>query len=513
MSRITGVIVALATATAVLTASSPASTVGAAAPPGAAELPREIPNGVELTLADGDRFRVWTSDNFRTVWGKRFDAATASWGGRAVVVRRKNLECGDVDARTSNGAVAVIAECDPGYSEDTAPTSSRALWSADTVTWSSYELEGEAYEEPGISPNGANAVWPERGGYVILSPTGFARHRLDTRGQEYTTTATITDEQQVSYLYGAQLDNRCRIVVQSRTGDAKPTRQELPLEDGCSDSSFENLDADTAWFGDSTDPAQRSTIARVDAASPWAVTEIAPVRAPGLVTHDTGRLSTDFFRAPGLPLLALGAARGRRLRAQSYDSATQSWGPERLAYAAGAGKKCGWGDTWIEPPLDVIAVDLVCGARDVVLTTADGITWRALPMGGNTYGVSPDGRFVAVPSRSQTHVISAERGVVTLLGGVTGQCDVVVPDGPGAAVLLTAAGRHRGWPTILKTSGPSGWQRPSRTKLPTFAEACAEAGSTLYDLPYRFAIHSRWKGYSVRIVQRDGVWTVRRGRF
>ena len=208
MFRITGVIVALATTAAVLSG----STVGAAppaAPVPTAELPREIPGGVELTLADGDRFRIWTSDNYRTVWGKRYDAASGGWGERTVVLRRKNLECGDVDARTSAGAVAVIAKCDHGYSADQAPTSSRALWSADTVTWSSYQLEGEAYEEPGISPDGVNAVWPQHGGYLTRTAAGFAAHPLDTEGEEYTVTATITDQAQVSYLFGGQTGRRC----------------------------------------------------------------------------------------------------------------------------------------------------------------------------------------------------------------------------------------------------------------------------------------------------------------
>ena len=194
MSRITGVIVALATTAAVLTG----STVGAAPPPPAVEaagLPREIRGGVELTLADGDLFRVWVDRDQEAVWGKRLDAATGTWGGRRVVLREDDLSCGDVDARTSNGAVAVMAQCDPGsYAEDQAPTGSRALWSADTVTWSSYELEGEAYDEPGISPDGSRAVWLQFRGYVTFGPDGFTRHRLETPGQEYTTTVTITDE-------------------------------------------------------------------------------------------------------------------------------------------------------------------------------------------------------------------------------------------------------------------------------------------------------------------------------
>src|SRR4051812_48664768 len=160
MSRITGVVVALAAAAGVLTG----STVGASPPPAVArtaELPREVPGGVELTLADGDLLRIWTSRSYKVVWAMRRDAATGTWGERREVLRKRNLYCGDVDARTANGAVAVLAQCDRySYAEDQAPTSSHALWSADTLTWSSHELDGEAYEEPGISPDGRNAVWP-----------------------------------------------------------------------------------------------------------------------------------------------------------------------------------------------------------------------------------------------------------------------------------------------------------------------------------------------------------------
>lgn len=516
MSRITGAVVALATASAVMTTAGSTTTADTARVVAAssAELPREIPGGVELDLTDGDRFRVWTSDNFRTVWGRRYDATAGTWSTRQVILKKKNLYCGDVDARTASGAVAVIAQCDRGgYAEDQAPVSSRAIWSADTLTWSSYELEGEAYDEPGISPDGTNAVWPERAGYLTRTEAGFVRHRLDTRGIEYTSTAVITDAGQVSYLFGAQDGGRCSLVALTRTGDAQPVRQQIPLANGCQDANFANVDSDTTLFGEFSSPANLTVIARADAASPWAVTEIAPADAPGLVVHDTGRLSTDFFEAPGLPLLALGAARGRLLHAQAYDPATQSWGPTTMAYDAGAGQTCRWGETWIDPPLEVIAIELLCGTGHVVLTTADGVTWQALRMRQNTWGFSPDGRYVAVPAKTVTHIISAERGVVTVPGGVTEQCDVVVPDGPEAAVLLTAAGRHRGWPTILQQSGPSGWQRPLKTKLPTFSEACVEARTMAYDLPYRFAISSRWKGYRVRIVERAGKWTVRRSRY
>ncbi|CUR61672.1 exported hypothetical protein [metagenome] len=511
MSRITGVVVALATAAAVLTGSTADAGTGAAAQP-TAQLPREITGGVELTLADGDLLRVWAAEDHRTVWSRRYDAATAAWSGRAVVLRKKNRACGDVDARTANGAVALIAECDRyGWSEDQAPTSSRALWSADTVTWTSYPLQGEAYEEPGISPDGRRAVWPEHEGYLTFGPEGFTRHAMATRGQEYTATTTITDTGQVSYLYGAGLGRRCGLIALTRTGDGPPSKQVIGFDGACTDSGFANVDSDTALFGDFSDAAQVTVVSRADAGSPWAVTAIAPASAPGLDRAGGRRLPTDFVDARGFPLLALGAGRGEPIRAQAYDPATQTWAPPSVAYDPG-GRTCRWGDNWIAEPLAVVAVTVRCGSRSVVLTTSDAVTWQALPMGRHVPGISPDGTYVAVPGPSSTSVISPERGVMTLPLGVTGACDVVVPDGPDGAVLLTAAGRHRGWPTVLQHSSPTGWDRLSRTTLPTFTPTCVEARSSAYDLPYRFDIHSRWEGYTVQVVQRGGEWTTSRSR-
>ncbi|WP_439938972.1 hypothetical protein ACS3YM_04975 [Nocardia sp. N13] len=512
MSRITGVIVALATTAAVLSG----STVGASPPPAAAEaagLPRVIRGGVELTLADGDLFRVWVDRDQRAVWGKRLDAATGVWSGRRVVLREKDLACGSVDARTSNGAVAVMAACDSGktYAEDQAPTGSRALWSADTVTWSSYELEGEAYDEPGISPDGSRAVWPELRGYVTWGPEGFTRHALEAPGREYTATATITDDAQVSYLYGANVaPRRCRLLVLTRTGDGAPSRQEVPLADACQDANFANVDSDTAWFGDFSNPGWVSVISRADARSPWAVTAIAPATAPGLDDTD-GRLATRFFTAPGQSLYAVGSARGRVVRAQAYDRLSQTWGRPTTAYDAGR-KRCRWGDNWWAEPPGVVMAALSCGGRNVVLTVRDGAPWQALRLGRHPYGLSPDGRYVAAPGRSRTHVISPERGVVTLPGGVSGRCDVVVPDGPDGAVLLTARGRHGGWPTVLQHSTPDGWSTLAKTSLPTFAPDCVKARSSNYELPYRFDVYARWTGYTVRLVETDDGWTVRRTR-
>ena len=133
-------------------------------------------------------------------------------------------------------------------------------------------------------------------------------------------------------------------------------------------------------------------------------------------------------------------------------------------------------------------VDLTCGGRNVVLTTQPGSSWQALRMGTARLGLSPDGRYVAVPGRSRTSIISPERGVVSLPLPVTGRCDMVVPDGPDGAVLLTAAdgttAGRRSSSTPQPTAGP---HCPGR-HLPTFGTTCATVESSAYDLPYRFDV-------------------------
>ncbi|WP_374455839.1 hypothetical protein [Nocardioides sp.] len=506
MSRITGVVVALATTAAVLTGSTAGAGTGAAAPP-TAQLPREIIGGVELTLADGDVLRVWTAESHRTVWAKRYDTATGAWGARTVVLARKNLFCGDVDARTANGAVAVIAECDRyGWSEDQAPTSSRALWSPDTVSWTSYELEGEAYEEPGISPDGSRAVWPEFRGYVTFGPEGFTRHTLSTPGQEYTATATITDTGQVSYLYGRGFGGRCGLVVLTRAGAAPPTRQEIAFDGACTDSNFANVDSDTTLFGEFDYPATVTTIARASADSPWAVTQVAPVDAPGLVTVERGTY-TRFFTAPGSPLVALGSRTGRRVRAQVYDPGTQSWSAPITVLESGA--QCNWGPGETAQPLAVIVAVVRCRGNHIALTTRDGLAWQALRMGPRSLGQTRDGQYVAVPGPASTHVISPELGVVTLPGGVAGRCDVVVPDGPDAAVQVVATSGSRQWPVVLRHVSSGGTERLGRARTPTPGR-CREVEQS-YDRPTRFDMGSTRmdRGQTMQVVRRGDDWQVR----
>ena len=509
MSRITGVIVALATATALMSLPSSASmsTAPMAAPP-PAELPRAIKDGVELTLTDGDLFQVWSSPGHKTVWGKRRDAATGRWGERQVVFRQDYIECGRLSARTASGAVAITAACDsPTFRIDQAPGHPQAIYSADTLTWTSRELEQEADEPPGISDGGTTAIWPQDDGNVVTwSGVGFADQQLDPGEVNYpdSVAATITDAGDISYFFLIEPGTPCRVGVMTRTGDAAPVRQELLLEGDCSNAT--SVGTSTVWWDDTDDLLRRTTVTRADSASPWAVTEPAPIGAPGLVD---GRMGPVGVSAPGVPLLALGSARGHQIIAQRFDPSSQTWSAPAVVHDAGSAR-CRWSDGRIDPPLRVIAVGVTCGERRVMLTTADGVTWRVLRMATTALGVSADGRHVAVPMRNRTSIISPGHGVVTIPAGAHGRCELVVPDGPDAAVVLTAAGRNLGWPTVLKRSGPSGWRARTSTRLPTFPRPCRLVRPNLVDPPYRYEMFNPRHTYTVQILERNGRWTVRR---
>ena len=399
MSRITGVIVALATAAAVLTG----STVGAEPAPAAPPAARAAAGDPGRRRADAGRRRPAARVGGRQLprgLVRRRDAATGAWGRALEVLRSKNLFCGEVEGRTANGAVAVLAQCDRGgYARTTAPISSRAMWSPDGVTWSSYTLDGEAYEEPGISPDG------QQRGVAACTALHHAHrgrvrdHALDTDGQEYTVTATITDTAQVSFLYG---DSRAAL----RPRRADPHRRRRadpaggPARQRVLGHSFANVDCrHDVWFGGDPSQAARRVISRADAASPWAVTAIAPADAPGLVQRRPDASTTDFFAAPGVPLVALGSERGA------------GSGPSSTTRRRRRGARPRWCTTPAQPvplgrQLDRRAARRdrrraevrrrQRGAHDARRRRLAGAADGQAPL-----GLSPDGAYVAVPGPHQ----------------------------------------------------------------------------------------------------------------
>ena len=479
----------------------------------ATDLPQEVDGGVVVDLADGDRFKATVSRDLRTVWGSRYDATTGSWGARSVVFRKRNVYCGDVDARAAGTAVALIAECDEGgWSEDTAPTHSQALHSPDTLTWQSFTLPGEAHEEPGISPNGANAIWPMHQAWVTRTAAGFQVVEHELPGQEYTVTGTISDAGDVSVLYGGvrARGEDCAINVLTVPAAGVDITQQLAADYACADVGLVNTSATTVLLGEPDHPESLVTIARRDTASPWAVTGMAPETAPGLVRHrGKGTAATLFASSPGLPLLAVGSPNKQTFYVQSYDPAAQRWSEPRTIGKSIAG--CTWGDNFIGEPLAVFALRLKCGSKRRVLVSTDALMWHDVGLDRSPLGVSPDGEYVAVSNQKRTLVFSRERDLVRLPLPTRARCDVVQPVSPDAAIRLTTTNK-RGWPGRLDESTPSGW-KGTTTKIPRLrvgTDVCDSVDAELYERPLSYGFGGQRRAVSLAVVPNGDGWKVRR---
>lgn len=480
----------------------------------ATELPQEVDGGVVVDLADGDRFKVTVSRDQRTVWGSRYDGATGAWGRRAVVLQKQNVYCGDVDARAAGTAVAVIAECDKGgWSEDQAPTHSQALYSPDTLTWQAFTLPGEAHEEPGISPSGANAIWPLHGGWVTRTAAGYRVVEHELPGQEYTVTGTISDAGDVSVLYGGARDSdgsSCVLSVLTVAASGTETGQQIDVENACADVDLSNGDATTVFFGENGYPESTVTLTRPDTASPWAVTGIAPKTAPGLVRHrGKGTATTLFPSSPGLPLLAVGSPDRKSFYAQTYDPVGQRW------YAAtrisSNGRRCTWGDNFIGEPLGVFALRLTCGQEKRVLVSVNGAVWHDVALGHSPLGVSPDAHYAAVSNRKRTLIFSRERGLVRLPLPTRAACDVIQPISPDAAIRLTST-NERGWPGRLDQSTASGWRRTTTTfpRLRVGTDRCTRADADVYVHPVQYSFYGANRAVGLTVAPSGDDWKVRR---
>lgn len=527
MRRPTGAVVALAAATTVLTtsAAAPGSTARTAPTTSPAELaalaaglPRPTARGVELTLADGDRLRLATTRDQREVVSRRYDAATAAWGPVRRVLREPRLYCGGLDARTSAGAVAVIAQCDRGgYADDQAPTSSYALWSADGVRWEARRLRGEAFEEPGISPDGQSAVWPQHERYTTFAAgAGFVTREVDAPGQEYTVTATVDDSERVSFLYGGGSRSvDCALQVRIRTADGPVEAGSLDVADACADVLLANVDATHVLVGDPGTPAYVTVVARSDTASPWTVTRAAPAYAPGLVEHSPRRGEpATLLAARELPLVAVGSPDRHRFLAQTYDEATGRWAAPVEVVRTPA--RCVFSGSASSDPLAVLVTGLSCrdGRRrsTLELVSTDALTFTTLRRGPRSpVGISPDGAWASVTHRGRTTVLSRERGLVTLGLGASRTCDLVVPSGPDGVLRLTSDGRGRGWPRVLQRSTPDGWTRVSSARARVEPDGrCGFVDAVGYGRPYVWNLAGAVDvGLVVSFRQVDGTWSAR----
>ena len=358
VSRCTGVIVALAA-----TAASP-DRLGAAASPAAAAAARVPCRHRRRRPAAGDRGRGrgrrWptaTSCGSRaarttaTVLGPApYDAATGTWGERhggapaqEPLLRRRRRPDGQRRRRRDRAVRPVRLLRGPRP-----PSASHALWSADTGDLVVVRARGRGLRGARHLPRRQQRGLARVRRLRRPAPRRDSRATAcDTRGKEYTSTATITDQEQVSFLFGATDRPRgARLVVLTR--DRCRRRR--------SDRSCRSHRRLRGHRPRQRRPghrvARRPHRPRVphDRRSRRPVLAVgghrrSPRRAPRACSgrgRPRRRLLHGARRCRSSPSAP---ADRRRFRAQGYDPVSQTWGPTVLAYDAGA-RRCRWGDNW-----------------------------------------------------------------------------------------------------------------------------------------------------------------------
>ena len=338
----TGVIVALATTAAVLSG----STVGAA-PPGdvrtgatARAAPGRSRDGVELTLADGDQLpHLDVATTYRTVWGKRYDAATGYLGrAPAVVLRaRRTSTCGDVDART--------AERRGGRDRQVRPQLLRGRSGADLLPRALVARHRHLVvvraarvrptRSPASPPTASTRCGRSTAATSRAPRPASRRTRSTAEGEEYTVTATITDQAQVSYLSADRAvggaPSSCSPAPGTPSRPARSSRSPARARTATSPTSTPT----PPWFGDFERPRlpsrhlaarRRITVGRDRGGAghrSW-----AGLRRRGVWTPGSSRL-------PASPCTPSGPVGVGTIRAQAYDRSTQTWGATEVVHEAG----------------------------------------------------------------------------------------------------------------------------------------------------------------------------------
>ena len=409
-----------------------------------------------------------------TVSIQHLDAATGQWDAPSTLVHtRGRVTCGAIDGRASAGGYAVLVECDKPYYEDQAPVHSLALVSRDGRTWSRTRLPGEAYQEPAVSPSGTYAAWlvGQTGQFVEWSAaTGFGKparttYRYDSGGE----TPVVDDTGTVTVIGPEPPEPRsegCAIGIHTRDLAGALTHVQLAGDTGCTEGSFQNVDALTV-LGGGPDRANQLTVARASVGAPWAVTKLAPADLPGLVQYGYSRkrITTYFVYSsvPGSPIVAIGSPDRHRVLVQRFDEATQSWGPQTQVVAKGRRCRDAYVDLADTPALYVAA--LWCGKSQVVLVSPDAVTWTVRDVGRRPWTVGAGG--VALPGTGGTTVVGTD-GVRDFAATTDGPCDVVQAGRPGELVRLH--GRGNRWPSRVQVSTGGAFRTVSKAR--PFAEPC-----------------------------------------
>lgn len=434
-----------------------------------AGLPTDVFHGQVVDLADGDRYEVTFAKQGQNIRGRRWDAATRTWGSRRVIFTDPDLRCWGLSARGSGTGVAVRIGCGPDFAEEEGDGHPYAIVSADTKTWTSRRLPGGFDRwEPGISPSGTGAIWSRGADYYTWSAAaGFVRRVAAPPPEMYVEAPMITDDGTVTIAY---TDDTCSAIFDRYVTPGVPTRQVLPTPDDCFPDAVASINANTVAFGDMNDALATARLTRPDDAAPWVVSALAPRSAPGLIEDQYNNpldVAPILLDVPDRPLAVVSNGQDE-LHVQLYDPALQSWqAPSTIVERAG-GTKCRLRNDFT-PDLGFYSLSLRCAGPDRVVTSPDGGTWTAIPMRAQHAGSNGDVGLLAIPDRSSTVVLGKDTST-TLPVGTDGGCDVIVPIASDRLLRLTASKGSRGWPDLLQRSTAKGWKTVHRVTIPQQGE-------------------------------------------
>ena len=375
-----------------------------ASAPAAADLPRETARGVVVDLADGDRFEVSVSRNLREVRGRRYDAATGTWGERdggaeeeAPLLRGRRRPRGRDVGRRDRRVRPVRLRRGPGAHPLPGPVVGRPR-----------DLAGAPARGRGLRGAGHLPRRPLRRlaavpGLPHADPRRGLRgpHRLALPGPGVHRDRHHRRRRPRLGPVRRQRPSGTRLPASPwspASATSRPVRQELDVPNACSDSSLVNVDALTALFGDRTSPAYVTTISRPDQAVPVG----GHRRRTGVRARSGGArrtVGTLFVSATGLPLVALSSADRQARSTCRTTTRSRSAGVPRGASSTCLGACPGRRPTPRSPSASSSRSSTATAAVAALVST-DGVDLDRRRTGSRPSGVSTDRRWVSTSTRT-----------------------------------------------------------------------------------------------------------------
>lgn len=452
---------------------------------------------VVLDLEEGDRLAVVLS-SLKKATIQHYSHDDHKWTVPSALYIAEDRECGDVEATTSGGTVAVMLECDTSYAEDQAPTRSVALVSPDLAEWTRRDLDGEAYGSPGLSPSGEYAVWSQAPpGHVLTwsSTDGFDTGKVDESGDAL----TLNDDGTPVTVAIPSEEAPCAVTFSAGSGDQTVRLTPTGETWACGDLGVHFPDPNTLVVGGQA--AGDGFVLRRAHDDSWSVTTIAPMHVRGRVNYPQDNERTMFdqlFETTGGMVISAGSPDRRRVRVQVFDAESGTWGRATTVYDHGF-PGCSWRGGGEVGARSVFAIDISCYPtrhpdgeypprvkgdpetvapvdNRMVLLSVDGVTWSIHALGERSAVSSEDGGYVVVPGAP---LLRASARGIDELPAADHPCDAMLVTPTGEVLRLgDEDGSHSGWPTALLRATEDGWDKVASVSLdPPALRSCGYASN------------------------------------